>query len=302
MIWKVAEFCGLDVVTYAVLPNHFHVLVRVPKAAPISHHELLRRYELLHPKSTPYQTARIEVIAGWLRHNTPEGVAWREQQLALMGNLPAYMKLVKLRFTRWFNATHKRFGTLWAERYKSVLIEYDRHALLTVAAYVDLNAVRKGLVADPKDYRFCGYAEAVAGAKRARKGLFIVCPHTSWIRVQADYRTVLYATGAAPREKGHVISDEAFQEVMAKQGQLSLPELLRCRWRHLTYSSVLGGPAFVQAFLDQLAADAPAQPLLPTTSASEPQPTSFPSPLHPAPWGDWVTPHRVNRVGASEPR
>lgn len=30
-------------------------------------------------------------------------------------------------------------------------------ALLTMAAYIDLNAVRAGIVADPKDYRYCGY-------------------------------------------------------------------------------------------------------------------------------------------------
>jgi len=38
-----------------------------------------------------------------------------------------------------------------------------------MAAYIDLNAVRAGLVEDPKDYRFCGYAEAVVGHRRARE-------------------------------------------------------------------------------------------------------------------------------------
>jgi len=35
----------------------------------------------------------------------------------------------------------------------------------------DLNPVRAGVVEDPKDYRFCGYAEAVAGAALATEGL-----------------------------------------------------------------------------------------------------------------------------------
>jgi hypothetical protein len=30
-----------------------------------------------------------------------------------------------------------------------------------VAAYIELNPVRAGLCADPKDYRYCGYAEAL---------------------------------------------------------------------------------------------------------------------------------------------
>jgi putative transposase len=37
------------------------------------------------------------------------------------------------------------------------------YALAMIAAYIDLNAVRAGLVVDPKDYRFCGYGEAMGG-------------------------------------------------------------------------------------------------------------------------------------------
>lgn len=40
-----------------------------------------------------------------------------------------------------------------------------------MAAYIDLNPVRTGIVDDPKDYRFCSYAEAVVGVVEAKKGL-----------------------------------------------------------------------------------------------------------------------------------
>jgi len=43
--------------------------------------------------------------------------------------------------------------------------------LRKIAAYIDLNPVRTVLVDDPKDYRWCGYAEALGGSKRARRGL-----------------------------------------------------------------------------------------------------------------------------------
>jgi len=58
----------------------------------------------------------------------------------------------------------------------------DGDALRTMAAYIDLNPVRAGLAKDPKDYRWCGYAEAVAGSKRARRGLCRVVdrPIDSW--------------------------------------------------------------------------------------------------------------------------
>ena len=64
---------------------------------------------------------------------------------------------------------HDRFGTLWAERFRSLLVQDLSGALLVVAAYVDLNALRAWIVDDPKDYRFCGYAEAVAERERTRQ-------------------------------------------------------------------------------------------------------------------------------------
>ena len=51
-----------------------------------------------------------------------------------------------------------------------MLVE-DGHAARTMAAYIDLNPVRAGMVDDPKDYRWCSYAEAVVAKKQSREGL-----------------------------------------------------------------------------------------------------------------------------------
>jgi putative transposase len=60
---------------------------------------------------------------------------------------------------------------LWSERFKSVLLE-GGPAVAAIAAYIDLNPVRAGLCEDPKDYRYCGYAEAIAkGSAIAQEGL-----------------------------------------------------------------------------------------------------------------------------------
>lgn len=119
-----------------------------------------------------------------------------------MGKLSQFMKLLKQRFSIWFNENHGRFGTLWAERFKSVLVEPKRGVLETIAAYIDLNCVRAGLVSDPKDYRFCGYAEAMGGSTKARAGLIAISApaQPSWREVQACYRQMLFGAGAAPRQ------------------------------------------------------------------------------------------------------
>ena len=51
------------------------------------------------------------------------------------------------------------------------MVEPSGNALRTMAFYIDPNTVRARLVADPKDYRFCGYGEAITGNAAARVGL-----------------------------------------------------------------------------------------------------------------------------------
>ena len=245
-IWQVADYCGVQIVTYAILSNHFHVLLNVPRQAAVSDPELLRRYEVLYPTPTKYQAARLAVVAAELATNGPAALAWRQRQLALMGDVSQFMKLVKQRFSIWFNKSHRRFGTLWAERFKSVLVETEGRVRQTMAAYIDLNSVRAGLVNDPKDYRFCGYAEAVAGSAAAREGIRSVTGGHAWDEAQAHYRAVLFGTGAGLREGAATIAPADLQRVIDEGGRLPLPTVLRCRLRYFTAGAVLGSRAFVE--------------------------------------------------------
>jgi REP element-mobilizing transposase RayT len=248
-IWQVADYCGVFVVTYAILSNHFHVLLHVPQRGPVADAELLRRYRVLYPKPTRHQSARLEVIEAELAVDGPNAVAWRRGQISLMGDVSSYMKLLKQRFSIWFNKSHRRFGTLWAERFKSTLIETACGFRQTAAAYIDLNCVRAGLVADPKDYRFCAYAEAVAGNVAARQGILYMTGGKTWEDAQAHYREVLFGTGAGAREGAATIPAAELQRVIDEGGRLPLATVLRCRLRYFTDGAVLGSRAFVEAQL-----------------------------------------------------
>ncbi|MFO1530645.1 MAG: hypothetical protein U1F77_13170 [Kiritimatiellia bacterium] len=80
-----------------------------------------------------------------------------------MYNLSAFMQSLNQAMSEWFNRRYRRIGPLWAGRFTNVLVEAADHVLLAMAAYIDLNPVRAGIVNDPKDYRWSGYGEAVAG-------------------------------------------------------------------------------------------------------------------------------------------
>jgi hypothetical protein len=248
-LWQAADFCGVKIITHHLLSNHFHVLVRIPKKEPISDVELLRRYRVLHPHPTRYQAIRLGVIEEWLRTNAPEGEAWRRRVLKLMGDVSAFMKLFKQRYSIAFNRSRGRCGPLWCDRFKSVLCEGTGEVLRTMALYIDLNSVRAGLVTDPKDYRYGGYAEAVGGNVSAREGLASVCGGRNWDETQAIYRQLLFASGSAPRHEKGVIPASEFKKVIAAGGRLPLAEVLRCRVRYFTEGAVLGTRVFVHAHL-----------------------------------------------------
>ena len=253
MIWQVADFSGVEVLTYCVMSNHFHVLLRVPERQDVDDGELLRRFRVLYPKPTKYQTESAKVLASQLESDTEEAVVFRRKLIARMGDVSEYMKAVKQRFSVWYNRNHKRYGTLWADRFKSVLVEGSGNPLQTMAAYIDLNSVRAGLVEDPKDYRFCGYAEAVAGASSAVRGLKRI-----WADHDPDprgplraHRLLLFGKGASATSGGKATvigRDKALEVLEREDGALPRATLLRCRVRYFSDGAILGSAEFVRGF------------------------------------------------------
>ncbi|MBL9131253.1 MAG: transposase, partial [Verrucomicrobiaceae bacterium] len=206
VMWRMAEFSGIKIVTYCLMGNHFHLLAEVPHRATWLHRfegpdgeaKLLDHLRILYSKT--YTGLLREELAD-LRSRGMESLA--QQKLEAIKrrfcDLSLFVKEVKERFSRWFNKRRGRKGTLWMDRFKSVLVEGKGEALRTMAAYIDLNPVRAGLVSDPKDYRWSGYAEALSGSRRAQRGLCkaIGKPVDGWESASAAeaYRCILYTEG-----------------------------------------------------------------------------------------------------------
>lgn len=253
MIRQVADFCGVEVLTYCIMSNHFHVLLQVPDAPSVSDTELIRRYRVLYPKPTKYQEASAVLMASQLQLGGNEAEVIRRKLLARMSDVSEFMKTVKQRFTTWYNKSHQRYGTLWADRFKSVLVQGEGNPLQTMAAYIDLNSVRAGLVEDPKDYRFCGYAEAVAGVAEARRGLIQIWSDygakRSGLALQA-HRMLMFGKHASGAGLSDLTRKRALKVLDREDGQLPKAAILRCRVRYFTDGAILGSAEFVRGFVD----------------------------------------------------
>jgi REP element-mobilizing transposase RayT len=275
LMWRMAKFSGVEVLTYAVMGNHFHLLVKVPERA-----KFLKRFEgeggedrLLGHLSLLYSKAFLVSLRQELARVREAG---REAEVQLIldafrkrfCDLSCFVKELKERFSRWFNKHHSRRGTLWMDRFKSVLVE-DGEALRTMALYIDLNPVRAGLVEDPKDYRWTGYGEACGGSKRARRGLCRVmeAPLDSWEERRGEltpgeaYRCWLFGEGMEAERRGldasgrlmsalpskkEGFSKERVEAVLKSGGKLSRADLLRCRVRWFSDGLAIGSKGFVE--------------------------------------------------------
>ncbi len=251
MMGKQAAFCGVDVLAYSIMSNHFHILARVRHEKPQTDEEILRRFRLLHEggRLSPYSMTP-DALEKALERNDEAAQRVREAMLARMGDVSVFMRELKQRFTIWYNHQNGNRGTLWMERFKSLVVEPSLHAMATVAAYIDLNAVRSKQVDDPADYRFCSYAAAMGGKSSAMEGYRLIYGGRSFADAIAAYRLCLFGKGAKPKgdlnkDRG-VISEEKLSEVVLSGGKVEMTELLRRRVRYFSDGMAIGSKLFLK--------------------------------------------------------
>jgi REP element-mobilizing transposase RayT len=264
------NFSGCRVLSYCVMSNHFHILLEVPPVpeAGISDELLLQRLSAIQSE------AFVAAVAGELAEARAAGNERRVAEIHArfsyrMHSLSEFMKTLLQRFTRWFNRMHQRSGTLWEERYRSVIVE-SGIAARTMAAYIDLNPVRAGMVADPAAYRWSSYGEAVGGGpkgngKKSREGLVRACmSHQGagfeadrWKEVSRIYRRAMGLGLGRKSGRAGVDGKRAASPALtmaealeAKDNGTVLPDLkmaamLHCRVRYFTDGAVIGSKAFV---------------------------------------------------------
>jgi putative transposase len=272
------NFTGCRVVSYCLMCNHIHLLVEVPPMPEggFADADLLGRLVAIYSEAFVAEVAKELAEA---RQKVKDGQAEESVVVARiherftyrMHDLSEFMKTLMQRFTQWFNRTHKRSGNLWEEAFKSVIVE-DGVAAKTMAAYIDLNPVRAGMVKDPADYRWSSYGEAIGGGpkgngQKARAGLVralrahkgTAADAALWANdVSREYRKLLMA-GAVEKLEARIgrsgatevkrirkgMSAEEVARENERAGELSMGKMLRCRVRYFTDGVVIGSRGFV---------------------------------------------------------
>jgi putative transposase len=258
---------GVRVVTFCIMTNHFHMLVEVPPRPSAAGPMFTEASFLVHLENSlgHGKAEELRRLFEMYKDNgceklIPEIISGYEKR---MFNISNFMQDVKQAFSVWYNKRVGRRGTLWEERFRSVLVEGAGEALATMAAYIDLNPVRAKIVEDPADYAWSGYGEAVAagnGGAKARSGLAVVgrvLGAEGWEAVSAKYRLWLYGEGQEilPAEgvayrAGFKL--ETIEAVHAAGGKLSRGQMLRIKVNYLTRGGIFGSAGFVNSVFASL--------------------------------------------------
>lgn len=81
-------------------------------------------------------------------------------------NLSGFMHAVQLGFAKRYCKKYRRVGHIWQGRYKSLAVANDAY-LFACGNYIEMNPVRAGLVANPKDWKHSSYRKYAFGKQDA---------------------------------------------------------------------------------------------------------------------------------------
>lgn len=143
-IKHLAEQFSLDVCAYAIMKNHYHLVLHIdePTAIEWPDEEVIKRWANLFPRNAALiETLRKNKTNRAARKQLAQYVSlWRER----LTDISWFMRCLNEFIARQANREDKCSGRFWEGRFKSQAL-LDERALVTCMAYVDLNPVRAGL-------------------------------------------------------------------------------------------------------------------------------------------------------------
>ncbi|MDY0269696.1 transposase [Trichloromonas sp.] len=150
-IRELASIFAIDIAAYAVMSNHYHLVVRIDeeRTEAWSDEEVLRRWVRLFTGPVlvqRYLSAARDRMSDSERLHVRE---WVETYRARLHDLSWFMRVLNETLARMANAEDGCTGRFWEGRFKSQAL-LDEQAVLMAMAYVDLNPIRAGMAETPE--------------------------------------------------------------------------------------------------------------------------------------------------------
>lgn len=214
-----ASVFGIDCLTYAVMSNHLHLVLRSRPdvVATWSDEEIARRWLRLFPKRKHKDGTPREPTAKELDSILSDPDRLSELRVRL-SDISWWMRCSSEVIARRSNREDDCTGRFWEGRFKAQLL-LDEASLLACAMYVDLNPIRAAIAQTPEESRFTGAFERITdlrvarrasrrGKRRQRRAAKSPRQRSGWLSpIQLD---VAGEPGPRPSATGRRASDKGF--------------------------------------------------------------------------------------------
>ena len=160
------EMFAIDVASYAIMMNHYHVLVRVnlEKSAAWTASEIFEHWNILFEVPDLMK----QYLAGNLLED--EDIQAAENMIEIyrerLTSISWFMRCLNEHIARCANFEDKCTGRFWEGRFKSQAI-FDEAALINTMVYIDLNPIRAKIAETPESSVYTSIAERLAGRNLA---------------------------------------------------------------------------------------------------------------------------------------
>lgn len=199
-IAELASTFAIDVAAYAVLGNHYHLVLRIDadRAASWSDDEVVERWQRLFSLPLPVQCRGETQTAAEQTRARSIIQTWRGR----LADLSWFVRCLNEPIARRANREDRCTGRFWEGRFRSQAL-LDEAAVLTAMAYVDLNPVRAGLASTPEQSAHTSLSQRIHGSRGPALIPFQdrhpLPPQPSIPFALADYLQLVDASGRAIR-------------------------------------------------------------------------------------------------------
>jgi len=153
-----ASVFNIDVCSYSVMSNHYHLVLKVNETKDWSIHQVLINWSSLC--NLPYLCQKFIDKKPMTKAEIKMVLCITDEDRKRLMNISWFMKMLNQNIAFRANAEDNCKGHFWESRFKSQAL-LDVSALLTCMAYVDLNPIRAAMAHTPESSDYTSIQERI---------------------------------------------------------------------------------------------------------------------------------------------